>query len=67
MDEMFFTDAESNVNDLVWEYGSIHQMCREEVQEPPDEPPNEIEISTKGVLNAEKEVYVYCHIVIRII
>jgi len=26
MDEVHFTEAESNVNDLVWEYGSIHQM-----------------------------------------
>ena len=29
IDEMHFTDAETNVNDLVWEYGSIQQMCRE--------------------------------------
>lgn len=38
MDEMLFTDAESNVNDLVWEYGSIHQMCRENENENADEP-----------------------------
>ena len=24
MDEVHFTEAEGNVNDLVWEYGSIH-------------------------------------------
>ena len=26
MDEVHFTEAESNVNDLVWEYGSIHHI-----------------------------------------
>ena len=26
MDEVHFTEAEGNVNDLVWEYGSIHQQ-----------------------------------------